>query len=289
MRKKHTLNIEGHQLVALEYNHDMDSIPVIFIHGIANSVYLWEPIQVPFVNDCFHWFSLSLPGHYPACLPENFEPKNLTPRMMATVMSEAVRRLTNGKPALLIGYSTGGYASLCIAHHAPELVQRMILLDGFARGVWGAGLRTAQIIANIKGIGSTIFKPYIKLGAINMMATRIVYNMVGTDMKAMARHPRIDDVIKSNWETVQAGNPMQLYPYFRYMFHTDISDWLPKIKTDTTILHGDVDRVIIPQHARHMYKHLPNSELQWIKGSGHLPFLERPAVYERYVTDWLQQ
>lgn len=288
MIQEHNLNIKGHHLVALEYNRHLDTIPVIFIHGIANSVYLWEAIQIPFVVDCLHWYSLSLPGHYPAKLPDDFKAKDLTPQMMAEVMAEAVYQLTGGKPALLIGYSTGGYAALCIAHHNPELIERMILLDGFANGVWGAGLRIPQIIANLKGIGSTLFTPSVKLTTFNLMLTRFVYNLVGTDLKAMAEHPKIDAVIQSNWETIRAGNPMQLYPYFRYMFHTDISDWLPEIKTDTLILHGDVDRVIIPKHADHMHEHLQNSRLQWIQDSGHLPFLERPVLYERYISDWLQ-
>ena len=287
-RKEHQLQINGHHLTAFEYNASIDSIPVIFIHGIANSIGLWEPIQVPLVSENYHWFSLSLPGHYPAKWSDKFESKDLTPNLMADLMSEAVRQLTNGKSAILVGYSTGGYASLCIAHHAPELVERMILLDGFAKGVWGAGLRIAQIIANLKGIGETVFAPYAKMTTFTLGITRLVYNLVGTDLKAMAKHPKMDEIVKINWDAVQAGNPMQLYPYFRYMFHTDISDWLPEIETETLILHGSVDRVIIPQHAEHMDKQLPNSRLQWIDGSGHLPFVERSQLFEQYITDWLR-
>ena len=289
MTQEHHLTIEGHHLVALEYNRHLDTIPVIFIHGIANSVYLWDLIQVPYIDNYVHWFSLSLPGHYPASLPENFRAKELTPKMIAEVMSEAVHQLTKGRPTLLIGYSTGAYAALCIAHHAPQLIKSMLLLDGFAKGVFGAGLRMPQIIANLKGIGSTIFKPYVSLATLSLMITRFAYNLVGTDLKAIAAHPNIDRVVKSNWETIQAGNLIQLYPYFRHLFHQDIGHWLSEINTDTLILHGDRDRVLIPAHAEYLYENLKNSQLKWIAGSGHLPFLERPAQYEQYITEWLQE
>lgn len=288
MSQHHHLTINEHQLVALEYNEHLDSVPVIFIHGILNSVYLWEPIQIPLINDNYHWYSLSLPGHYPAILPNNFKPQDLTPQMMAEVMAEAVNRLTQGQPAIIIGYSTGAYASLCLTHHAPHLVKRLLLLEGFAKGVWGNGLRLQQLKANLRSIASTfIHQPYGKLNKPSLMVTHFGYNLVGTDLEAIDRCPQSEAVIQSNWKTLHLNNLKQVYPYFRHLFHQDISDWLPDIDIETLILHGDKDRVIIPQHAEYINQHLPNSDLQWLKGSGHLPFLERATSYEDYLTDWL--
>lgn len=287
MTEKHSLEIEGHQLVALEYNDHINSTPVIFLHGIANSVDLWEPVQAEYVSDCMHWYSLSLPGHYPACLPDGFKPKNLTPELVADLMSGAIAQLTNGKPVLLVGYSTGGFAALCIAYHAPELVERMLLLDGFARSIWAKEWRFKQITSHVWCIASTIFTPDVRLNFKSPVLMRFLYNLFITDMQASTDCPATDAILESNWETIRTGHPLQLYPYFRHLFHQDIGDWLPDIETDTLILHGDADRILLPEQAKYLHANLKNSRLQWIDGSGHLPFLERPALFKHYLTEWL--
>lgn len=41
------INVNGHKLVAAEFNTNINSIPIIFIHGITASINYWEPLQVP--------------------------------------------------------------------------------------------------------------------------------------------------------------------------------------------------------------------------------------------------
>ncbi|MEO1289512.1 MAG: alpha/beta hydrolase, partial [Chloroflexota bacterium] len=241
MNQQHTFTINDHRLVALEYNQHLDTPPLIFIHGIFNSVHLWEQVQIQAIRKDFHWFSVSLPGHYPARLPENFKTNQLTPSLVGELLAEVISELTGGIPTWLIGYSTGAYAGLCIAHHAPHLIERLLLLEGFADGVWGKGLRISQLGGQLSGLANAILHPYGMLNTPGKMLTRFGYNVIGSDLNRMENHPNMADVVGSNWETVRDGKLRDIYPYFRYLFHCDISHWLPEMRIPTLILHGDED------------------------------------------------
>ena len=80
MQDPRLIDIKGHTLAAFGYNEEIDSIPIIFIHGFTASIAFWKRCQVPLVDEQFQWYSLSLPGHYPAMLPEGFEDPDLTDR-----------------------------------------------------------------------------------------------------------------------------------------------------------------------------------------------------------------
>src|SRR5688572_49075 len=109
------LSIKGHELSVYEYNADKNNIPLIFIHGITGNIGFWQGAQIALMGQA-HWFSLSLPGHYPATLTNDFQLENMTAEMIAEVMIEAISQLTGGKRAILIGHSTGGFAALCVAY-----------------------------------------------------------------------------------------------------------------------------------------------------------------------------
>ena len=95
------MDIGGHKIVAKAFNEDKTGIPVIFIHGITATIDFWEPVQVPIIKDHFRWYSLSLPGHYPAQLPNEFHKESLTADMMAQVMTDAVKELVGDQPVIL--------------------------------------------------------------------------------------------------------------------------------------------------------------------------------------------
>ena len=92
------MNIRGHKIVAKIFNEDKNGIPVIFIHGATSTIDFWEPFQTPIFNNHFRWYSLSLPGHYPAQLPSQFHKESLTADMVAQVLKAS---LTKGLKSLI--------------------------------------------------------------------------------------------------------------------------------------------------------------------------------------------
>ena len=98
MHSTKEMNIGGHKIVAKVFNEDKTGIPVIFIHGITATIDFWEPVQTPIFEKRFRWYSLSLPGHYPAQLPSQFHKESLTADMVAQVLKAS---LTKGLKSLI--------------------------------------------------------------------------------------------------------------------------------------------------------------------------------------------
>jgi hypothetical protein len=72
------LHIAGHKLVALPLNRDKEGTPAVLFHGVLNSIRYWIVGQTPICRDRFRWYSVSLPGHYPAALPPSDRREELT-------------------------------------------------------------------------------------------------------------------------------------------------------------------------------------------------------------------
>ena len=278
--KEHLLDIQGHRIAAFEYNDHIDSTPLIFIHGITATIHFWDPVQSDSIKEKHHWYSLSLPGHYPATVPKGFSPEQLTPKLVASVLSEAVRQLTGSKPAILIGHSTGGYAAYCVAHDTPDLVEKLVIVDGFSQGTWYGMLRALQVIANLPVIWSPLWRFVYALSLSSSATFRKVSLDLVYDKSAVSMFPGFDNLLNETLTQLRNHDYGALAVWFRVMPHTDIGDWLKNIAVPVHLIHGDKDSLVLPEHAEAMHNLLPNSTLTWIVGSGHVPMLERPEDFE---------
>lgn len=69
----------------------------------------------------------------------------------------------------------------------------------------------------------------------------------------------------------------------RVAFH----DALQHIAAPTLIIGARQDQIMPPSGTFHVAQLIPQSRLTWIERCGHLPMLERPAVYHRLLHDFL--
>jgi pimeloyl-ACP methyl ester carboxylesterase len=282
--QEHRLSIAGQELVAYEYNSEKKTIPLIFIHGITGNIGFWEGAQIPLMEQA-HWFSLSLPAHYPASFPANFSLQDMKPEMLAEVMSEAVHQLTGGKPAILVGHSTGGFVALCVAYQCSELVHSIVLVDGFAIGKWHGTFRPAQLVAQL---GQTAFWLYWKSFTFAALPFRVAFVMLSSNWISSWKSPIFKALANAAFPFTQKLNLRSMWLYFNRMPKIDIRAWLPKIQQPVAIIHGRIDIIIPPAHAEEMHKLLPNNQLYWIAESGHLPMFENTAAYEASLTKALE-
>jgi pimeloyl-ACP methyl ester carboxylesterase len=59
------------------------------------------------------------------------------------------------------------------------------------------------------------------------------------------------------------------------MFRYDASQVLPNIPVPAVVFTGDLDRLIIPETATYIRRHLPNAELVRLEPAGHMSIFER--------------
>jgi len=141
-----TFQIQGHTLAVTHEGAGRGGTPLVFIHGITSNLHFWKPFQTPYVAQEREWYSLSLPGHFPAVFPPNITGADLTPANIGAWLGAALHDLLWTQKAILIGHSTGGFAALCIARYCPEQVAGVVTVGGFHHGRWTGGLGAIQTL-----------------------------------------------------------------------------------------------------------------------------------------------
>ena len=278
-----TFEINGHRIVALEYNPQIDSIPIICVHGITVSVGFWQYCQTPIINEQFRWYSLSLPGHYPADFPANLT--DISAQMVADVLAEAIRELCGDQKPWLVGHSTGGFASLAVASHYPDLVAGVMSLSGFAHGKWTGGLGMMQPVARYL---PPLYKFWYGVNQRYLAINRPLWRIYAKDAGAMYHNltPQVIEPLHSSFAKLNLDHMVK---YFAQMPDIDITDKLSNITVPTLALTGTHDPIVPPKQAEVIAQHVPDSTLKTIDGSGHLPMFERPEAYHQCITEWVNQ
>jgi pimeloyl-ACP methyl ester carboxylesterase len=62
---------------------------------------------------------------------------------------------------------------------------------------------------------------------------------------------------------------------------------IPQIDIPVLLVWGDRDGAVDPRSAAIMQQHLPNAQIKFIPGAGHLPFEEMPVEFNRVVMEFL--
>ena len=281
-----TIDIDGHQLACIEHNASAKNPPIIYLHGILNTICIQEAALTSILEGK-RWIALSLPGHYPAKLRDDFQADQLTPEFIGDVLSKAIREISGGEPVHLIGHSTGGFSCMAIALAAPDLIRSICLVDAFAQGKWHSlALRPLQLMAKIPGMGYPIFSAYSRVAMGNRTLTKLFLRFISYQFKTVRENPAYADSLATILKETSLLNPADFYPYFRYMPTTSIVPSLKNIHIPTCIIHGKYDPVILPEHARDMDSQLPDSEMVWLDNCGHDPFSEAFDTLSDAIQDW---
>ncbi len=287
MPQRHELIIEGHMIVALEYNAHKAGTPAFLIHGIMSSVGFWSEYGTIF-HDQFHWYSLSLPGHYPAVFPAGFQPEDLTAEMIVRVLTAAIRQLVGEQQVVLFGHSSGGFAALAIAAQSPEMVRAVVSVAGFARGKWGGLLGLLQWQARIGGLGDWMFLLNLKSALLHPFVIYHLSSLYSADKQAYFAYPKLYPMMQAQFVYAQHLDTRAMLYYFKRMPHIDISEWLPRITAPTLVITGDKDPIVPPAQATLIADKVPQAKLVTMAGSGHMVMWERTVLYTQVVNEWLR-
>jgi pimeloyl-ACP methyl ester carboxylesterase len=286
----HYLDIDKHQLIALAFNEDKPGIPIIFLHGVTQSIHFWAPHLPEFFTQHIRWYSLSLPGHYPATLQPTSSPDVMTPEHLAQVLDTAIAQLVGNQPVSLVGYSTGGFMALNLAALRPKRVKHLLCIASFAKGQWNGAFGLLQKLSRKGTMGALLFKTILKILTINKPFYRFASGLfMAGDRQAYFTAPILNPTIAALYPDLRKQKLDTMLNYFNHMAHLNITALLPKIKAPTTILHGDRDSIIAYSHAKQMTKLIPNAELKTLTGMGHMFFAERTKAYHRILMHWVEQ
>lgn len=121
-----------------------DAVPIVLVHGTRFSAGQWS-MQLAALRDEFPVAAVDLPGHG----KRSAQPWSLS--AATQIIASAVESLDRG-PALIVGHSLGGYASLEFARRCPEHVRGLVLAgaSASARGLRAAPYRwLARLVPHV--------------------------------------------------------------------------------------------------------------------------------------------
>lgn len=289
MSTPYELTIDGHRIAALGFNEHLPGPAVFFLHGITSSLNFWVASQTEVFQSEFRWYTISLPGHYPARFPHNFQTDDLTSDGIGRVLKSAIDRLAPDAPLILIGHSTGGFSALNIAARWPERIAGVVSISGFARGRWSGALAILQWLARQGLPGELLFRLQLRLVTLNRLTYRASLRAYAKDWDSLYAHPGMEPTLDLIYPAALNLDLGAMLAYFRRMPDIDISALLPHITAPTLVMAGDADPIVPPEQARFIAEQVPGATLAMLSGCGHLPMSERASEYEQMITDFVRQ
>lgn len=288
MRYQRFVDVGGHRVAALVANADAGGLPVVLLHGITMSPRFWRPHLPPSVRDGRCWLSLSLPGHHPGTMP--YLPRRaITPELFAQVMDDALEALLGDEKAIVVGYSTGGFAALALAAHRPERVRAVASICGFAYGPWHGLLGLFQWLAGQGAAGAALFRLLWRLTASQKALYGLILGLHAGDRAAYRSSHLSSAVLDAVFSDVRRHDPEAMRRLFDGLRDVDLRPALARITVPTLIVAGEHDPIIPLHQQRDIVDHVPGSSLVVLDGCGHLFYAERTARYHRLLTDWLER
>ncbi|WP_371094822.1 alpha/beta fold hydrolase [Streptomyces sanglieri] len=228
-----------------------DAPPIVLVHGTRFSAGQWSP-QLTALQKDFPVAAVDLPGHGPRSA------QSWSLNAATEIIASAVDSLGRG-PALVVGHSLGGYASLEFARRCPEQLRGLVLAGASAstRGPWATPYRwVAGIVPRI---------PADRLARWN-------------DRLLRRRYP--PEVVEA---TIRSG----------YAFHTLPAAWgevlgcfdagaMRHVAAPVLILNGERDTVFRSGEMDFVRAH-PRARVELIPRAGHLANFDDPDAFTEAV------
>ncbi|MGV2918199.1 alpha/beta fold hydrolase [Streptomyces alfalfae] len=221
--------------------------PIVFVHGTRFSAGQWSP-QLAALREDFPVAAVDLPGHG----VRSAQPWSLD--AATEIIASAVDGFERG-PALVVGHSLGGYASLEFARRCPERLRGLVLAGASAstRGPWATPYRwVAGLVPRI---------PANRLARWNDRLLRRLYP---------------PEVVEA---TIRSG----------YAFHTLPAAWgevlgrfdagaMRHVAAPVLLLNGEKDTVFRSGEPAFARAH-PHARVELIPRAGHLANFDAPDAF----------
>ncbi|PLS85962.1 MAG: hypothetical protein CYG60_09745 [Actinobacteria bacterium] len=224
---------------------------IVLLHGLGDSAETWARMM-PALARGRRVLAPDLAGFGRTPAPREGMRLSVLVRYLAGFLdSLGVRR------AILVGNSLGGAVAIRYAAENPGRVERLFLLDS-------AGL-LERVLPELE--------PKTREEAREL--ARISFG-------PEARMPNffLDDLVR--W----ARNPAHR-AYLRSEEPTDVRGDLGRIQAPTTVVWGEQDRLVPPEHGRVLRDGIPGSELIVLPGVAHVPQLQVPEEVLRIMAERL--
>ncbi|HXQ28481.1 MAG TPA: alpha/beta fold hydrolase [Gemmatimonadales bacterium] len=225
--------------------------PVVFVHGIGESMYAWRKNLEPVVDAGYRVVAFDLPGFGFSEKPDSGYSNEAYRRFVLGVMDAL------GLPdAVLVGHSMGGEIAADVARSSPGRVRGLVLIDAA-----GMGIRVPLLLR----FASWVPIERVALALTPRWAVALALRSTYAD-PALIEPGDIDQYYAPVLEPGFGHAVSQVLEHFRF---DALRGQLAGVQTSTLVVWGGRDRWIPPAFGARLASELPRCAFVVIPTAGH--------------------
>ncbi|MGZ3839964.1 MAG: alpha/beta fold hydrolase [Flavisolibacter sp.] len=237
--------------------------PVIFLHGAGAGAVTWYP-SIGAVSENFHVLAPDIVGYGESGKPN--APYNRP--YFSKWLKDFLIEMKISK-AHIVGLSQGGAIALQFTIDNPEMVGKLVLVDSAGLG---AKVSFWPMVGMVwmnsfpSSMANRFNAPYILHKPENRDPNHSLYSVAvikSTGGKNAFKQGRGSAVSKIREELLQ------------------------QIKNETLIIWGKRDQMFRVEYGERAAKIIPNAKFHLIEDAGHLPLMDQPEIFNKLLTDFL--
>ena len=272
------VELAGHEVHLVTAGSQQSDRLIVLLHGFGASSLTWKEVLEPLSSIGF------LVAYDRAAFGFTERPTTIgevnpySSLGQLQVIDELVNKYGQGKEVVILGHSAGGALALGYALDHPEKVQKLILEAPAVYGTGGAPswLNWVFDIPQLDHLGPLAVSSIASSGL--QILDSSYYNKDLVTDQVVANYTAPLDVIgweRAFWEFNKAPRSLNLV------------ERLDQLSVDTLIITGDTDEIVATADSVRLNGELPDSTIEIIVESGHLPNEEKPLEFVEAVIRFL--
>lgn len=267
--KTYTVTAPDGVTLAVQESGDPDGQPVVFIHGLLGSRIDWQPqFDSPLLRR-YRLISYDLRGHGLSGKPTQAEAYRDGRRWAADL--DAVLQAAHARKPVLVGWSLGGAViSNYLAAYGDAAIAGVVYVDGVIE------LNADQIVAH-PDVYRDMTAPDL---ATHLDGERSFLALCFARQPARATFERLlANAAMASWEMQAAVQSMSVA----------VAEGLGRTHVPVLLLYGERDALVKARPAiARAIRLAPRAQSKVYADSGHAPFLEEPARFNRDLAEFVE-
>ncbi len=264
--------IETSNGVYIHYESRGEGYPLVFVHGWCMSGCVWRYQKEAFASS-FRVVTVDLRGHGES----SGAGTSLGFDDFAADIAELFVRL-DLRRASVIAWSMGVQVALQAFSGLRDRMASLVLVGGTPKFTASEEFPFGLPKSETRSMAIRIKKNYTKTMGdfFNVMfaegeLSREDYHRIARDIVMGGKLPERETALKT----------------LETLVTSDLRPLLSEINVPVLLVHGDEDVITLPDASRYMAGCLPNATLRIFEGTGHAPFISRPAEFNELLGSFL--
>jgi pimeloyl-ACP methyl ester carboxylesterase len=281
----------------LHYVSRGEGKPILFLHGFPQFWYLWRR-QLANLGEDHAVYAPDMRGYNLSSKPE--DPEAYRMRHLLADIRDLVEHLAIA-PLTLVGHDWGGIVSWALALKHPELLERLVIIDGPPPFTWNRDLRESpkqraavnymielskespgpeeMLAANDFSMVDSIIRRIGSRDAQLSAAELEVYHQAWAQPGALRGGLNYYRAARMGEQVAAGGVPEEYESKIRSQ----------QVEVPTLVIWGENDSALLPTLTRGLSEWVPRLRTEIIPGAGHWVPFERPDEVNRLIREFLAE